>query len=261
MPTLKERALSLGKMLEMQDSLNKIINKNWRKAGHKDSLSFYHFATEMIVESVEMIDESGIEHTWWKNVGSEDFDEFNFKIEIIDMLHFYLSGIILVHRDRNNNKYNPNPDWDDWYMGADVTSVFNKDVDLSNFDRLLEDTNKLDHKQYVVMVRELASLDKMAVKEVAQPIFERMAYGAFHAFLTLARLDCQEASALFQAKMELNRFRQSEGYKSGKYVKVKDGIQDNERLQPIVQEFLDNKDRTLGWVAKKTRDTFFQLTV
>lgn len=261
MPTIKDRMLSMGQMVEMQDSLNKIINKHWRTAGHKDSLTSFHFATQILVESVEMIDESGVEHTWWKHIEDTGFDEFNFKLEIIDMLHFYLSSFILVYRDRHDNKFNPNPEWNDWFMGSDVTTIFNTDINLDTFERLLHDTNKLDHEQYVRMVREMASLDRMGAPEVVDPIFEKMAYGLFHTFLTLARIECQEVSAIFQAKMELNRFRQSEGYKSGKYAKVKDGIQDNQRLEEIVKEFLDDRSLTLGWVRKKTRDTFFQLTV
>lgn len=256
---LKDRFMNVKDMLEAQDSLNKIINPQWRNIGNKNAHSPYMHQVQILEESIEMIG-SGVKHQWWKKVDTSNFDMFNFKIELIDMLHFYLSQYILLKVEGEGNKLEfDGLGFEDMYFGCDVADIGNEQFDLSNFATLLKNTNELNHEEFMIAVREIVSLDKFAAQVDGKQL-SRIFYGAFNYLVTLARLEGQELSALFVAKMELNRFRQSEGYKSGKYVKVRDGMEDNERLQPIVEEFLENKELTLGWVRKNVRDVFFKLT-
>ena len=259
MPTIKERMLSFGEIANMQDSLNAVINKQWRNIGHKESLTVHNFATELLVESVELIEDSGVEHAWWKQVKQDNFDSFNVKIEIIDMLHFFISQVILVETKRKQNKFSVPVLWDQLYMGVDVTEMFADGE--SDLDKLLNDGNKLNHEIFATMLHEMTGIFKFENPEVTDDIFYRYCYGLFHSFLSYPGISCQEMSAIYQAKMELNRFRQSKGYKTGNYKKVVDGVEDNQRLQSIVNEFMEDTSKTLAWVRKKTRDAFFQSTV
>lgn len=253
---LKDRVLSLADYIELQDKLNDITMPGWRNVGGKNQLTVDHFLTEFVVESVELVD-SGVEHKWWKHIDPAEYNEYNVKIELIDMFHFYLGAlIILLVKD---NKLVVPEDMDEMFFGCDVTTIFNQEFDLEKFDRLIVDGNKLHHASYIEAIRSILQLPDIA-SNAAPSLFNRVAYGLMNGIFTLARMPADEISAVYRAKCELNRIRQSKGYKNGTYVKVVDGVEDNERMRAIIEEFMSDKQKTLAWVAKSVRDKFFTTT-
>ena len=81
MDTIKTSQLLI--MLQLQGELNAVINPNWLKAD-------YPFLRAAFVEAGEALEHHGWK--WWKN---QEPDVGQLQIELIDILHFYLSDALL----------------------------------------------------------------------------------------------------------------------------------------------------------------------
>jgi dimeric dUTPase (all-alpha-NTP-PPase superfamily) len=66
-------------MLELQDSMNRKVNADWRNAG-------FEWYRAIWMESAEMLDHYGWK--WWKK---QEADVMQVKLEVVDIVHFGLS--------------------------------------------------------------------------------------------------------------------------------------------------------------------------
>jgi dimeric dUTPase (all-alpha-NTP-PPase superfamily) len=188
----------------------------------KEQLNKAHFHTAIVDELGELLG-SGRQFKWWKKGNNPDV--WNEKIEAIDVLHFHLSVIILGGNDTNN----------DCILG--FNSSENVRTNMFNHD------GTLHHEAFARHVKELLTMDTPY---------------AINEFLLSFGMLAEEVSATYVAKAELNFIRQEDGYKDGTYVKVVDGIEDNQRLKGIVENFLDDNTLTLNDVKQNVRDEFFK---
>ena len=73
----------LGKLLELQDRMNSVINAGWRTAGNA-------WLRAAWIESAELMDY--LNWKWWKH---QEFNEVQAHIELVDIFHFLLSQAIV----------------------------------------------------------------------------------------------------------------------------------------------------------------------
>lgn len=212
---MKKRVLTVKEMADIQDRLNELTQNDWKNTLTKD-----HFRVALFDELAELLG-SGRKWKWWKASGNPD--TFNEKIEVIDVVHFYLSVMMLE------------------YIYLDTTTVLglSKDEVLMNW---LYDEDAFSHGEFMKQARQLL-----------------MNGSSFflNEFVRSAGLTQEETSALYVAKATLNEIRQSQGYKTGEYVKVKDGIEDNQRLKNIIEDYLSDPSKTLEDVRERTEQEFF----
>ena len=73
----------IAEMLQLQDRMNSAVNPTWRQAG-------YPYLRAVVVEGAE-----GMEHNGWKWWKRQTQDLGQLKLELVDILHFYLSDHML----------------------------------------------------------------------------------------------------------------------------------------------------------------------
>lgn len=208
------RTLTIEELKETQEKLNEFTLENW-----KDKLTKAHFNVAILDELGELAG-SGRQWKWWKHGNSPDC--WNEKIELIDILHFYLSKIILTE---HNNEMLLDTDTNTKSLIDNETGWFSHES-LSEFAKIMLD-------------------DDVDV-------------GYIYNIIDAVGMSIEEVMAIYTAKAELNFIRQESGYKDGSYVKVDDGIEDNQRLQIIVENFLNDDSLSLSDVKLNVRDEFFK---
>ena len=219
---LDKRALTPNDICEMQNELNAIIDSNWVENRNKDD-----FLTQIIDELAEFLG-SGIEYKWWKHTPEDQFNLHNARIELVDIVHFAASICIMSEGEPNK-----------------------KPIRISGNDRLIVDGNKINFKMYSWLVQCLVNLlDSFEPQSQLEYIIGLMCSGTY--------MSVAEFSALYVCKYNLNIIRQDQGYKSGEYVKVQDGVEDNERLKRVVEDFMENEDMMLADIKDKVWGEFFQ---
>lgn len=213
---MTKRVLTVKEMVDIQDRLNELTQENWKAALTKD-----HFRVAMFDELAELLG-SGRKWKWWKKSGSPD--TFNEKIEVIDVVHFYLSVMMLEY---NYFDHEMILGWDD----TEKTTTW-----------LYLNKETFSHKEFVRQALQLLS---------------NASSHYLNDFIRSAGLLKEEVSSLYMAKATLNEIRQSQGYKTGEYKKVVDGLEDNQRLQGIVEEFIVDREQDLEYIRERVINEFF----
>lgn len=209
------RTLTLTEMKDIQNEINEETLTDWKSILRPCD---YNIA---IMDEIGELLGSGRNFKWWKQSG--DIHYFNEKIEITDILLFYVSKIIL-------NDTSP----DSYVFGLDdiklsVPSLF----DESGFDRYVLDgiiANLLKSNAYAHWIDDL---------------------------IMGAGITSEEISALYTAKTTLHSIRMSTGYKDGTYVKIQDGIEDNHRMEYIIDAFLKDPSMSLNDIKTSVKNEFF----
>lgn len=179
-------------LLEMQDAMNSKVNSDWRERNHEWYRTIW-------VECAEMLDHYGWK--WWKH---QECDFEQVKLELIDILHFGLSDLIVQH--------------DSMQALAKVLSKhWPKATESGDFKLLLEEF----------------TLDTLQTKHFNLNRFVELAYSI--------GLSSEDIYVGYIGKNVLNIFRQDYGYKSGEYIKVWNGREDNEVLVELCDK-LDSSD-------------------
>ena len=194
-------------LAQMQDALNCFIDKDWRNKRKADD-----WGLAVTIESTELID--SYPWKWWKNVNAQP-DFKNVKIELVDILHFSLSGTMQV----SGNKLQEIPEDVDRSITSPLTNTQNA---IRTFRNVI----------YLAKVHQFETITEMVIEAAEDLDFNMVAY--------------------YIAKHTLNYIRQLGGYKDGSYVKVNKGTEDNELLHaciaPItVAEALDEKLHAQCW--------------
>lgn len=195
----------LHKLSRLQGSLNSFIDKAWVTNRHPDD-----WGLAITLESAELID--SYPWKWWKNVKAQP-DIGNVKVELVDILHFSLSGTMQLHANAvNNNK-----------TGADA-AVFAQEEQLKAWGLnpsivapLIETQNAVATFRNVIGLAKFHKFDIITEQIIASA--EDLGFNLV---------------AYYIAKHTLNVIRQLGGYKSGTYVKVNNGKEDNELLHEVI---------------------------
>jgi dimeric dUTPase (all-alpha-NTP-PPase superfamily) len=176
-------------MLELQDSMNKKIDADWRAKRHA-------YLRAVLVEATEALEHYGWK--WWKK---QSPDMSQLRIELIDVWHFVLSEYLLrSNGDKAAAAHTIAADWT-----SDAAFLF---------DGARYDPQTLDMRQQLELLAALA-----AVQRLHLPLLVRLFAACELTPATLFRD--------YVSKNVLNHFRQDRGYKSGEYKKTWDGAEDN----------------------------------
>lgn len=176
-------------MLTLQDRLNGLINPAWIGAGQR-------FLRAAFVESAEALEHHGWK--WWKK---QTIDLPQVQMELVDILHFYLSHTLV-----------------DAKGSADQAAA------MVAHDLRGPATIMLDGTTY-----ELATLDVPALLELigGLAVCGRASYKVLEATMTACELSWDDTFKQYVSKNMLNIFRQDNGYKAGTYIKMWNGEEDN----------------------------------
>ncbi|ALM86716.1 dUTPase [Bordetella sp. N] len=175
-------------MLNLQDQLNRRINPDWTRAGQR-------FLRAAFVESAEALEHHGWK--WWKK---QTLDLPQVQMELIDILHFYLSHAIVAHDGGDGAARALMAD----LAGADAVVLDGKTYALPD----------LDIPELLELLGGLAACGRASFKVLATT-------------MTRCQLTWNEAFKQYVSKNVLNLFRQDHGYKEGSYIKIWNGEEDN----------------------------------
>jgi dimeric dUTPase (all-alpha-NTP-PPase superfamily) len=192
-------------MLELQDSMNKKIDADWRAKRHA-------YLRAVLVEATEALEHYGWK--WWKKQ-SPDLPQL--RIELIDIWHFVLSEYLL--RANGDKAAAVQTMQTDWTAGAAFT-----------FDGARYDPPALDLRQQLELLAALA-----AVRRLHLPLLVLLFVACELTPATLFRD--------YVSKNVLNHFRQDRGYKTGEYKKMWDGAEDNVHMAQILDTLTSTDDK------------------
>ena len=176
-------------MLKLQDRLNSIINPQWISGGSR-------FLRAAFVESAEALEHHGWK--WWKK---QTIDLPQVQMELVDILHFYLSHTLVSAG------------------GSASDAAMLLVADLASPDGIVLDghtyrLNELDVPQLLELIGGLA-------------VCGRASYKTLEYTMAGCQLSWSDAFTQYVSKNVLNIFRQENGYKAGTYVKIWQGEEDN----------------------------------
>jgi dimeric dUTPase (all-alpha-NTP-PPase superfamily) len=133
---------------------------------------------------------------WWKHQ-QPDLDQV--RLELVDIFHFAMSDYLLRE--------------------ADKQAVVDRII-----EELADPTNETDIP---------CAIEAMAQSTIAN---QSMHFSTFANVLQLIDMDFDQLYRLYVGKNVLNFFRQDHGYKNGSYIKVWNGLEDNEHLTQLLND-------------------------
>ena len=186
-------------MLDLQHKLNTIVDAKWVSKK-------FPYLRAAFVESAEALDHYGWK--WWKQ---QTPNIPQVQIEISDILHFYLSDILLS-------------------ANGDVAAA--QAIMLRECQGTMED---------VIVGQDLYKLSETDTQTLfellaATSILRQRSFPVFQELMQRNDLNWSSLYAAYISKNILNIFRQSNGYKEGTYIKIWDGLEDNEHLHAIMSK-------------------------
>jgi dimeric dUTPase (all-alpha-NTP-PPase superfamily) len=168
-------------MYRKQKELNSLLFPNWER-----KLLFDDFMTAIFVESGEAID--SLDWKWWKK---QELDLENFKVELIDILHFMLSSVYYVGKENREKAFE-----------AFTTSIKAPSEGFSK-------------KRAIKLLKQLNCRDVIA------------GMGILGKLLKDSGITLEDLAKEYFTKAVLNKFRALNGYKDGTYQKIIKGKEDN----------------------------------
>lgn len=183
-------------MVQLQADMNTVVNPDWLKAE-------YPFLRAVIVEAGEAMD-----HVGWKWWGRQARQLDQVRIELVDILHFYLSFTLVVFGGDHEKAVTS-------LLGASGGSDV---IRFDGVDYSLPDQGLLE------------LLDLLAGLAAAS----RMELAVLESCFVHCDFSWDDVFKVYVSKNVLNIFRQRNGYKDGSYKKIWDGEEDNIYLANIM---------------------------
>lgn len=205
----------LMRCLHLQDSFNSAVNPEWKTAG-------YAWNRAMWVEAAELADHYG--YKWWKNINSAP-DTKQILLELVDIFHFLLSDL-MIRRRLTGSEHAANVLNAFAFAKAHSPKNANKETVLKTVETFVEDcvTNEYALNSYFRMV---------------------VVFG-----FTL-----EDIVDYYLGKNVLNLFRYDNGYKTGEYKKIWNGVEDNK----VLEEILDTGERDFETIYRKLQEVYTSL--
>lgn len=195
-------------MLDLQHKLNTIVDAEW-------IAKKFPYLRAAFVESAEALDHYGWK--WWKQ---QTPNIPQVQIEISDILHFYLSDILLS-------------------ANGDITAA--QTIMLRECQKTTEAVI-VGQNSYKLAETDTSTLFELLA---ATSILRQRSLPIFQELMQRTDLDWSSLYAAYISKNILNIFRQNNGYKEGTYIKTWDGLEDNEHLHDIMLK-LDSSDKNFS---------------
>lgn len=196
----------LRSMLGLQVDMNRKIDPQWHKAN-------FAFLRAVFVEAAEALEHYGWK--WWKK---QTPDMAQLTIELIDIWHFLLSEYLV--RAGNDQEAAAKTIAKEWAGPAEL-----------DFDGRVYRPERMDMREQLELLAALA-----AVRRVHLPLVVALFKGC--------GLDAESLYTAYVSKNILNHFRQDHGYKTGEYVKMWQGQEDNAHMEELLKA-LDARSETL----------------
>ncbi len=187
---------NLKDMLILQDELNKIIDVDWINARQP-------FLRAAFVEAAEALDHHGWK--WWKK---QSLDLYQLQVELIDILHFYLSDALIESKSNLSL----------------CAKIIDSEIHQThiNFDTVKYNLNTLDTLQLLELLGAMAAC-------------RRRSFAILDQLMKKCSLRWKDAFSQYVSKNILNLFRQDNGYRDGTYIKTWNGEEDNVWLERIAK--------------------------
>jgi len=186
-------------LIVRQRELNDIINPEW-----KADRTLFDFQIAMTVEANECIEHCA--YKWWKK---EEVDVKQAQMEVVDCWFFYLSAMIIA----------------DYAGYAEENMLLLSGYEPQDFD---QDATILASMRFINWVSfEIYACD---TTEVTSRLWD---------MTKAVGLTVEQMYEMYMAKLVLNIFRQKHGYSDGTYMKVWNGIEDNEVLHELMKRTVD----------------------
>jgi dimeric dUTPase (all-alpha-NTP-PPase superfamily) len=179
----------------------------------------FRWTRAIMVEGVEALDHIGWK--WWKK---QEPDLAQARIELVDIWHFILSHAVE-------------------HAGS-----------LEAAHQRLAGALQVGAPAYLIEGDIRKNLEIL----IASAAVGEVHMEAFIALLQQTELTRTELYNLYVAKNVLNMFRQNHGYKTGSYVKVWNGLEDNQVLADIIKAAPDLAPADLNRVLEATYSAFLQ---
>ena len=202
-------------MLDLQHKLNTIVDAEW-------IAKKFPYLRAAFVESAEALDHYGWK--WWKQ---QTPNIPQVQIEISDILHFYLSDILLS-------------------ANGDITAA--QTIMLRECQKTTEAVI-VGQNSYKLAETDTSTLFELLA---ATSILRQRSLPIFQELMQRTDLDWSSLYAAYISKNILNIFRQNNGYKEGTYIKTWDGLEDNEHLHDIMLK-LDSSDKNFSHLIFNAR--------
>lgn len=192
-------------MLDLQHKLNTIVDADW-------IAKKFPYLRAAFVESAEALDHYGWK--WWKQ---QTPNIPQVQIEISDILHFYLSDILLSANGDNKA----------------AQAIMLEECQLTTEDVVL------GQKSYNLAAADTPTLFELLA---ATSILRQRSFPIFQELMLRNGLNWGSLYTAYVSKNILNIFRQSNGYKDGTYKKVWNGLEDNQHLHDIMSRLDSSAD-------------------
>lgn len=181
--------------LQLQNEMNMLVDPNWIDNNNP-------FLRAAFMELAEGIDY--LPWKWWK-FGERDLGQL--QMEIVDTWHFMLSAHIIQ-------------------SNGDLDKALSVLLEFTD-----EPTITFDGNVYVI-----DTLDMIEKLELLCGLFivRRMSFSLFFSIMRDCEMTFDDLFKQYVSKNVLNAVRQKNGYKSGAYIKIWDGLEDNVHLQEIM---------------------------
>lgn len=200
-------------MLMLQQQLNDATNGEGWEQGITKNGKLIDWKRCTYLECAELIESYPWKH--WKNIDAEP-DHANIKIEAVDIWHFIMSQGLEDYKIKDLGTVE--------MLAADIHALPN----FVSFDTKIKPTDKNYYEQ-IATVEELIRV--IFCNESTQQMMESFIDVAIQSGLNLDAL-----YQLYVGKNILNQFRQDHGYKSGTYIKIWNGKEDNVIMQGILEK-------------------------
>lgn len=204
----KPNTSQIETMLDLQYKLNTLVDKDW-------IAKRFPYLRAAFVESAEALDHYGWK--WWKK---QTPDIPQVQIEVSDILHFYLSDILLS-------------------TSGDIASAVHlmlAECDIKNNEVSING---------ITFYIETADVQTLFEILAATSILRQRNFSVFQRIMEKCNLDWNSLYIGYVSKNILNIFRQDNGYKDGTYKKIWENREDNEHLHDIVSS-LDPSSATFS---------------
>lgn len=214
---LNKRELTFADFSAIQNELNSKAIEG--KPDWESHLSPEDFLFAAFCEGAEYGDTTPWK--WWKKYTGEarEVDYWNLKIEAIDILFFLTSAIRL-----NGNATGD----EDTILG--IKAGEEQLINLLRYDEE-KDLTRVDTKVFMEVFRRLMA-PTCGVEDL-------------NLFLVAAGIKSEEVSPIYVAKYALNKIRWASHEYGANYKKMIAGLEDNQHLKSIVDDYMANPNKTL----------------
>lgn len=225
-------------MLNLQDNFNKKLNDDWRNANWKWDYALMQEYSEAF---------NYIPWKWWKH---ETLDKNQLIMEMVDIYHFGMSH--MMQYDSKNNVM------DSLFQAYDDTTVIEHSLDMDGlYDQYLKENKGSDHtlpsdgfNNFLLKFLIAESIND--ITDDASPFFNHY---TFFEIWNLLGLSLEDLYKKYIGKNVLNIFRQNHGYKDGSYIKIWNGLEDNEVLTSLLND-LDCDEHLFDNVYKQLESSY-----